>query len=109
MALLLCLSAKGSQIAGECLESGASTRRFLVELQSIERCVASAAAQQLLVATLFDDSAVFDKENAVGVHDRLQPMGDHHGGALAAEAGNCILDVTLGFAVECCRRLIEEN
>src|ERR1043166_4429558 len=43
--------------------------RLLLELQAMERGVAAALAQQLVVPAGFDDQPAIDHENAIGVHD----------------------------------------
>src|SRR5438128_387035 len=45
-------------------------------LQIVERAVAAAFAQQLVVRTAFDDAAVLDEEDEVGMHQRTEPMCD---------------------------------
>src|SRR6266487_4374246 len=82
---------------------------LVLELQAIERSVAAALAQQLLVPAGFDDRAALDHENAIGVHDRLQTMGDDQRDAALAQAAHGILDPALGFAVERCGRLVEQD
>src|SRR6266568_772425 len=84
-------------------------RRLALELEPVERRVTAALAQQLLVPAGLDHGAILDHENAIGVHDRLQTMGDHQRGAALAQAAHGILDLALGFAVERCGRLVEQD
>src|SRR6266536_6058735 len=72
---------------------------LVLELQAIERSVAAALAQQLLVPAGLDHGAILDHENAVGMHDRLQTVGNNQRGAALAQAAHGILDLALGFAV----------
>ena len=54
-------------------------------LQTKERGVAAAAAQQIVVPAALDDLAALDHQDGVGMHDGVQAVGDHDGGAVLAE------------------------
>src|SRR5260370_36774650 len=76
-------------------------RRFLLaQLQAIEGRVTSAPAQQLVVATRFDDCSVLDDEDAGGVHHGMQPIGDHDALAALAKMFDRALNLTLRFGTE---------
>ncbi len=82
---------------------------ILLKLQAVERGVAAAAAQQLLVAAGLDDLARLDHQDAVRVHDGGEPVRDHDGGAALAELGDRLLHVPLGFGIERGGRFIEQD
>ena len=48
----------------------------------------------------FDDLAILDDEDGVGMHDGVQAMRDHDGGAVLAEMLDRFLHLFLGFRVE---------
>src|SRR5579872_2079675 len=58
---------------------------LLLELQTIERCITAALAQQFVVAARLDRAAIFDDVDAVGMRDGMKPMRDRKGGASLAE------------------------
>src|SRR5215470_19327715 len=92
-----------------CGERWPGGRRLLLKLQAVERGIASALAQQLLVPAGFDDRSGFDHEDAIGMHDGWQPMGDDDRRAILAELGDGFLHVTLGLRIECGGGLVEQN
>src|SRR3569833_31457 len=53
-------------------------------LQAEERSIATAPAQQIVMPTLLDDFAGLDHQDGVGMHDGVQPVGNHDGGAVLA-------------------------
>ena len=83
--------------------------RLLLELQAIERGVAPTLAQQLVVPAGFDDQSALDHENAIGMHDGGETVGDHNRRAPLAQFGDRLLDVALGFGVERRRSLVEQD
>ena len=82
---------------------------LLSQLQAIERGVAAALAQQLVVPAGFDHRAVLDHQDAVGMHDGGQPVRDHQRGAALAQFGDRLLHVALGFGIERSGRLVEQD
>ena len=82
---------------------------LLLELQAVERGVAAALAQQFVVPAGFDDQSALDHENAIGVHDGGEPVGDDERRAPLAQFGDCLLDVALGFRIERRGRLVEQD
>ena len=100
-----------SQIAHQALEAigiGASGA-LLPDLQPVERGVAAALAQQLVVPAGFDDHAVLHHQDAVGVGDGVQPVRDHERGAVLAQMRHRILHQPLGFRIERGGRLVEQD
>jgi len=81
----------------------------MLQLQPVERRVAAALAQQLVVAAGFDHLARLDHQDAVGVHDSGEPVRDHDGGAALAELGDRLLHMMLGFGIERCSGLVEQD
>ena len=57
-------------------------------LEIIERPVASAFCQKLLMAAALDDSAVFEEQDHVGVQERTQSVRDHQGDPVLGVAAN---------------------
>src|SRR6478672_12834656 len=80
--------------------SGCADRRqrrgSLALLQAEERRIASGAAQEIVMPPALDDLAAFDHENGVGVHDGVQAVGDHDGGAVLAEMFDSFLHLLFG-------------
>ena len=56
-----------------------------------------------------DDLAGLHHQNGVGMHDRMQAMGDHDGGAVLAEMLDRLLHLLLGFGVERGSGFIEQD
>src|SRR6202034_622469 len=83
--------------------------RLLLQLQPVERGVAAASAQQLVVAAGLDDQAILDHENAIGMHDGRQPVRDDERGPALAEFADCLLHVALRFRIERGSRLVEQD
>src|SRR5438552_363455 len=69
-------------------------------LTRVEIRVASAASEQLLVASALYDPAVLDDEDRVGAANGGQPMRDDEGRAPLHELGQALLDQGLALAVE---------
>src|SRR6185312_11119753 len=73
---------------------------YLALLQAEERGIAAAAAQQIVVPALLDDLAGLDDQDRVGMHDRVQTVCDHDGGAVLAEMLDRLLHLLLGLGIE---------
>src|SRR3954468_13682357 len=58
---------------------------LFLDLEAVERRIATALAQQFVVAAGFDDGTALDDKDAIGVGDGVQPVGDGNGGAAFAE------------------------
>src|ERR1039458_10352271 len=71
--------------------------------------VEPAADHQLIVRADFDDPAVIDDDDAVGLHRGRQPMRDQNGGARLEQNVEGRLDVCLRREVEIGRRLVEHQ
>ena len=69
-------------------------------LQAEERGVAAAAAQQFVVPAALDDLAALDHQDGVGMHDGVQAVRDHDGGAVLAEMLDRLLHLLFGFGIE---------
>src|SRR4051794_27437126 len=79
-----------SQVAGYFFSGGRADRRQRrwagrAVLPAEERGVAPAPPQQVVMTSALDDLAALDHQNGVGMHDGVQPVGDHDGGAALAE------------------------
>src|SRR5438128_220236 len=75
----------------------------------VERRIASALAQQSIVAAGFRERSGFDDQDVIRVHDGRKAMCDRDGGAPLAEFRNGLLDQLLGFGIERSRRLVEQD
>src|SRR5438128_12369553 len=84
-------------------------RRFLLaQLQAIEGRVTPAPAQQLVVATSFDDCPILNDENAVSVHHGMQAVADHDRGPAQTKTLDGALNLALGFAGQRGSCLVEQ-
>ena len=48
-------------------------------LQIVKRAIAAIELEQFVMGALLDNSAVFDEQDGVGMHQRTQAMGDDRG------------------------------
>ena len=64
---------------------------------------------QLVEAAGFDDPALIEDENAIGVADGREPVGDHEGGAALHDLVERQLKLLLGRCVERAGRLVEDQ
>ena len=78
-------------------------------LQLVEPRVQAAVSQQLVVIALFPDLAVVDDENAIGVLDRRQPVGDDQRSAIFQELVERLLNQRFGLGIHRARRFIENE
>src|SRR3954462_2639927 len=84
-------------------------RPHVALLQAEERSIAAAAAQQIVVPAALDDLAGLDHQDGVGVHDRVEAVGDDEGRAVLAEVLDRLLDLALGFGIERRGGLVEQD
>src|SRR6266567_6725121 len=75
-------------------------RAGVAMLQPEERRIAPAAAQQVVMLAALDDLAALDHQDGVGVHDGVQAVRDHDGGAVLAEMLDRLLHGFLGFRIQ---------
>lgn len=61
-------------------------------LKGMESGIHPLVLQQLIVGALFGDPALFHDDDAVGLTDGGQPMGDDDDGAAPADAAHVVLD-----------------
>ena len=80
-----------------------------LELQPVKRRVSAALGQQLLMAAGFYHRSVLNHENAIGVHDRGEPMSNGDGCASLAQFSDCFLHQVFGFGIQRRSRLIEQD
>ena len=64
---------------------------------------------QFLVRALFDQPALVEDEDAVGIAQRAQPMGDRQRRAAASEDAERLLDRLFRFGVDAARGLVEDQ
>src|SRR5262249_43707425 len=84
-------------------------RFLLAQLQAVERRVASALAQQLVVTPCFDDRPVLDDEDATGVEAGMRAVRDHDRRSPLAQVLDRAPNLPLGFRIERSRRLVEQD
>lgn len=82
---------------------------FFEGLALMEVGVVAAAGDELVVSTLFDDAAVLDDEDAVGVADGGNAMGDEEGGAAVHDGGEVSEDLLFGDGVDAGEGVVEDE
>src|ERR1700682_2073336 len=65
------------------------------ELALVERVVEAMSREEFGVCALFDDLALIHDDNAVGVADRREPVGDHEAGSALPQSGHRLLALPL--------------
>src|SRR6185503_4780247 len=92
-----------------CCEKSSTTLADFMQacLGAEQRRIASAAADKLLVSAILDDAPAFDRDDAVGMTHRRQPVGDDDDRATLADRSHVLLDRPLTFVVERAGRLVE--
>src|SRR3984893_9301506 len=78
-------------------------------LQTEERGITAATAQQIIMPSALDDFAALDHQDGVGVHDGVQAMGDDDGGTVLAEMLDRLLHLLLRFGIKRRGSLIEQD
>src|SRR5688572_18682692 len=74
-----------------------STGGIRCELGGVQALIEAVDADQLLVGALFDDASFIDDDDAVGVLDRGEAVGDDEGGAALGQLGQRCLDRAFSF------------
>ena len=69
----------------------------------------AAAPHQLVEAAALDDAAALEHQDAGGVADGGEPVGDHEGGAVLHHLGQRGLHLGLGERIEGAGRLVEDE
>src|SRR4030088_3134119 len=88
-------------------EGDRRARRLVPQLQAIERGVAPALAQEIVVTPRFRDGPILDDEDAMGVDHGMEAVRDHDGRSAAAKTLDRALHLPLRFGIERSRRLVE--
>src|SRR5262249_11800388 len=78
-------------------------------LQQIERGVAPAGLDQLVVAAVLDHAPAVDGDDAVAAAYGGQPVRDNDHGAPLADLLHAVLDDALALVIERARRLIKDQ
>src|SRR5271155_5446140 len=78
-------------------------------LQAVERGVAAAGAEQLVMGPVLDEPAALHGDDAVAAAHRRQAMGDDDDGAVLGDVRHVLLDDPLALVVERARRLVEDQ
>ena len=71
--------------------------------------VMTARGHQLLVGADLDDGSAIEHEDAVGMANRAQPVGDDERGAAVEQSGQALLDQPLALGVEVAGGLVEDE
>src|SRR6185503_5519989 len=90
-----------------CCEKSSTTLADFMQtrLGAEQRRIASAAADQLFVGAVLDDAPALDRDDAVGMAHRRQPVSDDDDCAALADRSHVLLDRPLAFIVEGAGRL----
>src|SRR5215813_5447280 len=80
--------------------------RRIAELELVKPLIEAAAAQEVLVAALVHETPLVEDDDAVGVLDGREPMGDDKGGPPLHEIDQSALDRGLRLRVEVRGRLV---
>src|SRR5262249_37810001 len=75
----------------------------------MQRGVASAGADQLVMAAILHDTAALQRDDAMGHPHRGQSVGDDDNRASLRDPAHVLLHDTLALIVERARRLIEDE
>jgi len=78
-------------------------------LTHVEVVVEAFGGEEGVVRAAFDDPAVVDDEELVGLADRAQAVGDDEGGTAVHEAQQPLLDLLLGARVDAAGGLVEDE
>src|SRR5882757_2660766 len=89
--------------------SRSSTDFMETRLHAVQVSVVPAAAQEVIVAAVFDDAAVRDRDDAVGPAHGRQAMGDDDHGTAGCDVGHIVLDRPLALVVERAGRFVEHQ
>ena len=78
-------------------------------LQSVERRVAPAPANQFIVSAILDQAPMVERQDAVGEANRGQAVGDDENRTSFGDLRHVLLDDPLAFIVERARGLVEDQ
>src|ERR1700719_3972633 len=78
-------------------------------LQTVQRGVAPAGADELVVVVILDDAAALDRDDAVGAAHGREAMGDDQHGAVLRDLAHVLLDDALALVIERAGRLVEDQ
>src|SRR5262249_8241039 len=78
-------------------------------LQPVQRRVAAGFVHELLMVAVFDDATALDGDDAIGVANGRQPMGDDYHGPPLRNLLHVLVNDPLALIVERARRLVEDE
>ena len=81
----------------------------MLVLALVEVVVEAPGGEEGVVRAAFDDPAVIDDQELVGLTDRAQAVGDDKGGTAVHEAQQPLLDLLLGARVHAAGGLVEDE
>src|SRR5262245_37203442 len=77
-------------------------------LQAIERGVAAASLDKIVMAAVLDDSTRVDGDDPVGAPHGREPVGDDEYGAALGDLLHVLLNHPLALIIKRARRLVED-
>src|SRR6266849_1354052 len=78
-------------------------------LQTVQRRIAAACLEQVIVGAVLNETAAVDGDEAVAAPHGREPMGDDEHGAAVGKPRHVLLDDPLALIVERARRLVEDQ
>src|SRR5699024_9951957 len=82
---------------------------LLGQVAGVQLVILALFGDQFVVAAALDDAALFQDDDAVGVADGGQPVGDDEGGAAVHQAVHAGLDHRLGAGVDGAGGLVQDQ
>src|SRR5450759_2418414 len=78
-------------------------------LQIVQLRVAAVATDQLIMVTVFDDAAAFDGDDAIGIANRRQTVGNDEDRPAGGDLLHVLLDGPLAFIIQRARCLVKDQ
>src|SRR5260370_38435333 len=78
-------------------------------LQAIERGIAAASFDKIVMAAILDNAARVDDDDPVGAPHGREPVGDDEDGAALGDLLHVLLNHPLALIIKPARRLIEDQ
>src|SRR5712691_3582 len=78
-------------------------------LQAVERGIAAAGLDQIVMGAVLDDAARFEGDDPVGAPHRGEPVGDDEDGTALGDLLHVLLDHPLALVIERTRCLVEDQ
>src|SRR5262249_33795753 len=78
-------------------------------LQAVERGIAAASLDKMVMAAILPDAARVDGDDPVGAPPGREPVGDDEDGAALGDLLHVLLNHPLALIIERARRLVEDQ